>query len=206
MSATFIETPRFPDELAAWATGGRGFKTDIVETYGGQEFRNASWSQARGEWEVQNAWRSANQTNNLHNQYVAMQFFMSCMGQLTGFRFKWYWDYTDTQNNGTGTVALIDATHYQATKTYTTGSTTYVQNIVKPVVGQFTVVGSGVYTVDTTTGIITVSSGAAPTGWTGQYDIPCRFAEDVPDLGLDESSGALLNWQQLKIIEIRDFS
>jgi len=204
MSATFIESPRFPDEVAAWATGGRGFKTDIVETYGGNEFRNAAWSQARGEWEVQNAWRSANPTNNLHNQTVTMQFFMACMGQLLAFRFWWRWDYTDSMNNGTGTVLMIDATHYQMTKTYTVGTTTYVQNILKPVNGATTPTGSGTYTTDSTTGIITVVSGAAPTGWTGQYDVPCRFAGDVPDLGLDESSGALLNWKQLKIIEVRN--
>jgi uncharacterized protein (TIGR02217 family) len=205
MSVTFIESPRFPDEVAAWASGGRGFKTDVVETYGGNEFRNAAWSQARGQWEVQNAWRSANPSNNLHNQTVAMQFFMACRGQLLAFRFKWFWDYTDSMNGGVGTLAVIDATHAQLTKTYTVGTTTYVQNIVKPVVSPaITFTGGSGLSLDTTTGILTYAT--LPSAWQGQYDIPCRFADDVPDLGLDESTGALLNWKQLKIIEVRQFS
>lgn len=38
---------------------------------------------------------------------------------------------------------------------------------------------------------------------TYEYDVPVRFAQDVMDMGLD-SSGALQNWQQLKLIEIRN--
>ncbi len=199
----FIESPRFPDEIAAWATGGRAFKTDIVETYGGDEFRNAAWSQARGEWTVQNAFRSANQANTTHNQYVLMEFFKSCMGQLYAFRFWDRWDYTDSQNNGSGVFHMLTPTTFQMYKRYAISPNTYDQIVQKPVVGTVVVTGGSGPTVDYTTGIVTVSSGT-PTSWTGQFDVPCRFNADLPDLGLEESTGALLLWQQLKIMEVRN--
>jgi hypothetical protein len=51
----FIETPRFPDEVSAWAVGGRAFQTIATENYGGYEYRNAAWAQARGMWDVRSS-------------------------------------------------------------------------------------------------------------------------------------------------------
>lgn len=201
----FIETPRFPDEVAFWAIGGRGFKTTVVETYGGDEYRNAAWSQMRGQWEVQNAFRTLNQWDNSHNISAYLSFFRVCMGQLYGFRFKDFQDYTDSMNGGSGIFVGIDSTHFQLYKKYTQGSITFNQIVQKPVSATVVVTGGASPTVDYTTGIVTVASGT-PTSWTGQYDVPCRFADDNPRLGVDESTGALYNWQQLKVIEIRDIA
>jgi uncharacterized protein (TIGR02217 family) len=202
---SFIESPRFPDEIAFWAVGGRAFKTTVVQTYGGDEFRNAAWSQMRGEFEVQNAFRTANQNDNNHNISLYLSFFRVCMGQLYGFRFKDFQDYTDSMNGGSGIFYMLTATTFQLYKRYTQGSINFDQIVQKPVSASVVVTGGVSPVVDYTTGIVTVSSGT-PTSWTGQYDIPCRFAEDNPRLGMDESSGALYNWQQLKLIEIRDIS
>ena len=197
---SFLETPRFPDDLAAWATGGRGFKTTVVETYGGDEYRNAAWTQRKGEWEITNAWRNNNPAFPAYSVPNLVDFLNVSMGQLGGFRLKDFKDYTD---GGGGIFVLLTATTFQMYKRYTKGALTYDAIIKKPVSATVVVTGGSAPVVDYTTGIVTVSSGT-PTSWTGQYDVPVRFAEDIPNVGLDESSGALNNWQSLKLIELRN--
>ena len=197
--ATFIETPTFPDDLAKWAMGGAAFKTNVVQTYGGNEYRTAAWTQSLAEFEFMNAWRSNREANTTYNWFALLELFNVCMGQLYAFRFRNWQDFTDSMAGGTGTVSMLTGTTWQMTKTYTLGSNTYVKTIYKPRADAVVVGASG--TIDTTTGIIT--SSGTPTGWTGSWDLPCRFADDVPKMGLDESSGALFNWQDLKLIEVR---
>jgi uncharacterized protein (TIGR02217 family) len=203
MSIAFLESPRFPDEIAFWATGGRGFKTTVIETYGGDEYRNAAWSQRRGEWSVANAWRRNYSSNAQYNLPTLTAFINVARGQLGAFRFKDFTDYKDSDAGGAGTFVMIDSTHFQMYKTYTNGAQTYAALIQKPVSGTVIVTGGSSPSVDYTTGIVTVSSGT-PTSWTGQYDVPVRFAEDISTLGPDESTGALYNWQALKLIEVRN--
>ncbi len=67
------------------------------------------------------------------------------------------------------------------------------------------VVGSGTYTVDSTTGIITKTSGSAPTAWTGEFDVPCRFDTDQMQMeSITRAGGNLLtSWKSIPIVEIR---
>lgn len=197
--ATFSEA-LFPVEVSAWAVGGRGFKTTIVQTYGGEEFRNAAWAQSLGEWEVTDAFRSIN-PNSAHAMAALRNFLMAGMGQLLGFRFR---DPQDNTDEGHGILKLISGANWQLYKRYTITSLTYDQIIQKPV-SPIVVTGGTVNTIDYTTGIVTMTSGT-PTAWTGTFDIPARFAEDMPKIGLDNSTGALYDWQQLKIIELRNFT
>lgn len=201
MTANFIESPRFPDEIAFWAQGGRSFKTTVVETYGGDEYRNAAWTQQRGTWSCADAFRAIN-PNSAYNISTAMRFFRSCRGQLYGFRFKDFTDFTDSMNNGAGIFVMLTATTFQMYKQYTTSPLTFNQIIQKPVSGTVVVGGGASPIVDYTTGIVSVVSGT-PTSWTGQFDIPCRFGDDVPGV-MPDSSGALWDWQALKIVETRD--
>ena len=198
----FVETPRFPDSCAYWAQGGRGFKTTVVETYGGDEYRNAAWSQQRGEWNIADAFRSEN-PNSSYNIASVLQFFRAVRGQLYAFRFK---DFTDFQHNdggGTGGVfVMLTSTTFQMYKQYALSPLTFNQIIQKPVSGTVTVNGGSGPIVDYTTGIVSVVSGT-PTSWTGEFDIPVRFADDVPGI-LPDTSGALWDWQSLKLIEIRN--
>jgi uncharacterized protein (TIGR02217 family) len=199
---SFLETPRFPDEIAAWATGGRGFKTTVVETYGGNEYRNAAWSQRRGEWEMVNAWRVPNAAIATYNATQLINFLNTAQGQWGGFRFKDFLDYKDNDMGGAGIFQLITATTFQMYKRYTLGALTYDAKILKPI-SPIVVTGGVSPSVNYATGVVTVASGT-PTAWTGTYDVPVRFAEDVPRIGLDEGSGALLNWQSLKLIELKN--
>jgi uncharacterized protein (TIGR02217 family) len=155
----------------------------------------------RGEWEVQEALRS-NNPGSAYYLKLFVAYFRTVFGQLYAFRFKDYQDYTD---GGAGIFQAIDATHFQMYKQYSNSPLTFNAIIQKPVSATVVVTGGVSPSVDYTTGIVTVASGT-PTSWTGQYDVPCRFAQDIPGMGLDPSTGALWSWQQLKIIEVRDIS
>jgi uncharacterized protein (TIGR02217 family) len=199
----FLESPRFPDEIAYWAIGGRAFQTIVVQTYGGDEYRNAAWQYALGEWDFQDAWRVADANSAWASlaQKLLRNFFAVLYGQLGAFRFKDFSDYTD---EGHGVFTAIDATHFQMFKAYTSGSATYNHPVYKPVTGTVTVTGGSSPSVDYTTGVVTVSSGT-PTSWVGQFDKPVRFGSDLPKMGPD-SSGALYNWQGIKLVEVRNLS
>lgn len=196
--ATFIETPRFPDEISAWASGGRGFKTTVVETYGGDEYRNAAWSQSRGEWDISEVLRSTN-PNSAYAHKIIRNYFRVCKGQLYGFRFR---DPEDNSDEGGGVFVQLTSTTFQMYKQYAISPLSDLQIIIKPVSGSVDVTGGIGASVNYTTGVVTVSSGT-PTSWTGNFDFPVRFDGDLPRMGLD-ASGAYFNWQGLRIIEIRN--
>jgi uncharacterized protein (TIGR02217 family) len=196
--ATFSEA-LFPLEVSAWAIGGRGFKTTVVQTYGGDEYRNAAWSQALGEWDVTEALRNTN-PNATYAVKALRAFIMAGMGMLYPFRFRDPQDHTD---EGGGVLTLISGSNYQLKKRYSITSFTYDQTVTKPV-NPIVVTGGTVNSVDYTTGIVTMTSGT-PTSWTGSFDIPARFAEDYPHIGLEPSTGAMFAWQQIKLIEVRNY-
>jgi uncharacterized protein (TIGR02217 family) len=194
---SFLETPRFPDVPAAWMTGGRGWMTTVVRTYGGNEYRNAAWQQPLGEWQIQNAWASATPAAYAaaFNVGQFVKFMRVNQGMFNGFRIK---DFTDYQDEGGGIFVSLGGGLSQMYKAITLGAITFNQIVNKPV-SPIAITGGG--SLDYTTGIVT---GGSPTAWTGTYDIPARFATDAMDVGLDESSGALYNWQSLKLTEIRN--
>lgn len=209
----FLESPRFPDEIAAWAIGGRGFSTTVVETYGGIEYRNAAWSQARGAWEIRNEALRSNNPVSPYSMQALRTLYRCAFGQLYAFRFKDYQDYQDENGGVLGTTGLAVAAtlSYQMFKNYVLSPLSYQQMVQKPVAGTVKVYIQGVlqvsgYTLDTTTGIVTF--GSQPTvgntlTWTGQFDVPVRFASDVPTMGL-EMTGALWEWEMLKLVEVRN--
>lgn len=170
----FIESPRFPDWIAVWASGGVAFQTSVIRTDGGQEFRNANWTAGLGTWSFQEAYTTVDAASSTLCQKLLRNFFMASMGQFGGFRFK---DFLDFKDEGAGVFVMIDSTHFQMYKQYVTGSGTYNHPIVKPVNSTVVVTGGSSPSVDYTTGIVTVSSGT-PASWTGEFDRPVRFGDD----------------------------
>lgn len=67
-----------------------------------------------------------------------------------------------------------------------------------------TITGGPTYTLDYTTGILTLSSGSLTT-WSGQFDVPCRF--DIDEMKgeiLDKKGGAfIMGWNSVPIVEVR---
>jgi uncharacterized protein (TIGR02217 family) len=305
---TFLETPRFPDDLAIWALGGVCFNTTVVGSTSGREERNVLWQVGRGRWDLQNTFRKNGAvTDGLTVQYLR-NFFRYMKGQAYGFRFK---DWTDYQDEGNGLLGAPITTYaqaftpsgtglgvpqYQMFKQYAAAPLADYRLIQKPYSGN---VPTNIYrggvlvaqgsaagncAVDSTTGLVTfvpdsttaitgwtpgsttaftvaavpaawavgkelyfsgitgdtssvlngqavaitaisgtsVTVGASTTGdtlsggsaayypqptetltWTGEFDVPCRFATDQFSPQLDVGSGALYGFQTLQIVEIR---
>ncbi len=192
---------QFPPKIAYGATGGPEFNTTISTTFGGFEQRNVNWLKSRGRWDVSTG------IKNKTDMDMVQAFFRARFGKAYGFRFKDWSDYQAVgQNIGTGNGAL---TAFQLTKTYVSGSNTYVREIKKPVTGTVKIYlnsvlqGSG-YSVDHATGIVTFS--AAPGGGVAvssdyDFDVPVRFDTDALSVRID--GPAQYMWDSVPIVETR---
>lgn len=121
-----------------------------------------------------------------------------------GFLFRDWRDYVGTQS---GTALLnTSANLWQLRRKYTFGSVSVYRNITKPVAGTVAILEAGgspcTFTLDTTTGIATVTAGT-PSYWTGQFDVPVTFEDDSFIETLDSSLANLaLQMPQIKLEEI----
>ncbi|KVN08207.1 hypothetical protein WT09_30760 [Burkholderia stagnalis] len=188
MPAPFLESPTFPDDLAVWARGGVSYNTNVSGSASGREQRNVVWNFARGQWDLQNCFRT---NGGVVDQYSVQQlrnFFRVCKGQAYGFRFK---DFTDYQDEGSGLLGAPLTTYtqavvpsgtgagvptYQMYKAYVAAPLADYRVIQKPRLVVFqrngapvTIgTGAGQATLDATTGLLTFTadSSASVTGWT----------------------------------------
>lgn len=164
---------RLDDDLAYGSSGGPSFSTDVVIMSSGHERRNIRWIDARRSWDLAYSIINQERLDSL------LAFFVARQGRGHGFRFKDISDFTATVQP----TALVTGLQYQLQKAYTSGSTTILRDIQKPVSGQVTVYVDAVEvgaTVNLTTGIVTLNSspGAGVVTWSGQFDIPVRFDTD----------------------------
>jgi len=109
-----------------------------------------------------------------------------------------------TSYSSTTLVVAVDTIGGSGTHAdWTLTAGTEDRKIVKPVRNISIAGGSGI-SVDYTTGIVTFSG--APTSWSGEFDVPCRF--DIDQLKgeiIDRSKGQLLiSYQSIPIVELRN--
>lgn len=192
---------QFPNDIAYGATGGPEFATSVVATASGYEQRNINWSAARGRWDVASGLKKQTQLDTL------IAFFRARKGRAHAFRFKDWTDYKATaQALGTGNGTI---TTFQLIRTYSSGGSTDVRTITKPVVGTVKVYLAGVqqmsgWSVNTTTGIITFST--APGNGVAvaadyEFDVPVRFDTDRMAVTIEQIN--LHQWSSIGIVEIR---
>lgn len=210
---TFIETPRFPDDISYGSRGGPGWATTVIETDSGAESRNQRWSYPRHEYDV------AMGINTLARLEALLIYFHVMAGRAIGFRFKDWMDYKSCNRDetpaatdcaiGTGDGATAA---FQLVKVYTEGAYTRSRKITKPVSGTLLVaveaaaLTEGVeYNVSYTTGIITFTEGNIPTEGQAitagyEFDVPVRFDTDRLSINIDDyNAGAA----QVPLIELK---
>ena len=192
MSAPFLESPRFPEDLSYTSRGGPRYSTAVVMTKSGAEYRNQNWTYPLHVFDAQKENRTVSQMESL------LDFFHAVGGQYCGFRYKDWADFkscnlgaglfatavSDTdQTLGTGDAVETD---FQLVKVYTAGAISRTRKIGKPVAGSVVVALDGVsqasgWSVDTTTGIVTFvtppGNGVVVTAGF-EFDVPVRFASD----------------------------
>lgn len=186
---SFIESPRFPDDIAYGAVGGPGYSTDVVVVASGYEKRNQNWASARRRYEVA-------YIRNQTQMDALVAFFHAAAGKANGFRLKDHADYTVAVSAGRiGSAAIGDGTPgpFQLVKRYTSGANTTDRAVQKPVTATLYKGGAaqtaGVhYTLDSATGLVTWLAVASQsiTGHTVGAAHQFTTASDIPGLVIGE--------------------
>ncbi len=165
-------------------TGADEFSTIVSTSDSGDETRDQTRDEDLGSWVILFQQRK----EFLVKEFRA--FFKAAKGRANTWRLQDPDDYIAA--SGEGVLTVIDATHWQMRKRWTTQGITADNKVVLPVSGTIAISGGGTYSVSYTTGIVTKTGGADPTGWTGQFDKLCRFDIDKLDRTFQDGSGGHL--------------
>lgn len=184
-----------PAPFALGASGGPERRVDIVALGSGHEARNTPWAHGRRRYDIGGAVRS------LDDLHTLIAFFEARRGALYGFRFRDPFDFKSCapsavpspldQSIGAGDGAQVV---FQLAKAYADAGGAYARPISKPISASVRVavaggeLGSGAFSVDATTGELTLASApaagqAVTAGF--QFDTPVRFDIDRLDVSLD---------------------
>jgi uncharacterized protein (TIGR02217 family) len=210
---TFHET-LFPLDIALKSAGGPQRRTDIVALGSGAEERNARWAHSRRRYDAGYGVK----TFETLSQVLA--FFEERRGRLYGFRWRDRLDHSSAAPGHTTTAAdqIIGigdgiTNEFQLSKTYGSLYSPYRRPIAKPVPDSVRVAvaenvleeGTG-FTVDTTTGVITLAAAHIPENGTAitagfLFDVPVRFDTDYLEIDLSAfAAGAI---PKIPLVEIR---
>lgn len=190
---SFHEAPRFPDKLAYGLLVGPLDSRTRIRTDSGQVTINVNWAHYLTKFNGTTTHRTQAERDEIDSFFRAVR--------ADGFRVK---DWSDYKSDSRGVVTALSSTTWQIGKTYASGSTTYTRKIAKPV-STITVAGGGSYTVDYTTGIVTKVSGASPTGWSGEFDVPVQFDSDelLWQVATRGAAGLMYTCDELTMTEMR---
>jgi uncharacterized protein (TIGR02217 family) len=181
---------RFPAALEQTAQGGPSYNTNVVTTLAGYEQRNANWSMPRYSWTATVPYGDQATFDEL------LAFFHARAGQLYGFRFSDPADNTAVdQPVWHDTVAGV----WRLAKAYPSGPVTLLRKITRPVLTTVTLSHGG--TVDYSTGIVTGGATDGSNTWSGQFDVPVRFAKDAFTLTMQQVDVGIAS---VDLIEIRE--
>lgn len=168
--ASFIESPRFPDDISYGSSGGPAFFNNKVVAPNGQRKVNIRRTQPLGAYNVALGVKTQAQLDHLH------AFFLACFGGAIAFRYKDWADFRASSAQGIlkNINASTTSNAKQMYKRYSVSESVYFdRKIQKPVPGTVMLAG-GTGAVDYTTGIVTGSA----TTWAGEFDTPVAFSVD----------------------------
>ena len=179
---------RISVDVERGASGGPRFNTTVqTSALSPAETRVQNWAYERGQWDIGYGVRRREDAQEI------ISFFRSRRGRLHSFRFR---DWSDYQaNQETFAIMGQGGNTFQLTKTYgRSDPDPYIRKITKPVVSTveiFQISDHGIYVpvsnvnISSLTGIVTVSAAEVIAGvtlaWSGDFDIPVRFASDELD-------------------------
>jgi len=198
---TFLNV-QFPLEVAAGASGGPIYSTDVIVMGSGFEQRNQNWAGSRATWDVSRACDTEAKRGAL------IAFFRVAKGRANSFRFRDFTDYKASLSEGI--LAALGGNDYQLQKRYSNAAGAEDRDIIKPVSGTLTIRdGAAVlveavdYSVDYATGIVTALGGTPPVpdSWAGEFDVHARFAQD--SLRLAHEALEVFRGQGIEILEVR---
>ncbi len=194
---SFLDTPRFPDDISYRSKGGPLYNTTIIQVDSGYEQRNINWALPKCAFDVSYGVKTQAQL------YSLIEFFHVVAGRGHSFRYKDWSDYKSCDDQTHGTVSDTDQTlgtgdvggtvDFQLLKKYEKGALSRNRYITKPVAGTVVVSLDDVpqasgWTCNYATGVITF----APAPGNGvvvkagfEYDVPVRFDSDSIETQFD---------------------
>jgi uncharacterized protein (TIGR02217 family) len=194
---SFLETPRFPDNIAYGSRGGPMYSTRVIRVHSGHTKSFSRWTYPLHQYDVSYGIRAQ------EDVYSVLEFFHACGAREHKLRFKDFQDFKSTSDMRTA-ITATDQTlgtgdgvekDFQLIKTYTKGALSKARKIAKPLAGALASLddvpqGSG-WTLDATTGLLSFS--VAPSfgvvvkaGF--EFDVPVAFADDVLDIQWDDKN------------------
>lgn len=196
----FIESPSFPLVLSLGATGGPGYRTDVVQRSSGIEQRNVNWREPLCTWDVGSRHRTRAEVEPLLHFFHAV-----AQGSAHVWRFRDPTDHHFHTVLGAGDGVTMT---YQLMKVYTYGVRRVTRRIVKPIPGSVRVwidsVELDTFALDTTTGVLTLPTppalGQIVRTW-GLYEVPARFAQDV--LPITRVDQQVVSLENIELVEVR---
>ncbi len=207
--ADFLEE-RLSDLIRYGSTWAENFAVNAVTTSGGSEYRSLVHPYPVREFDISYMLDDVDLWSELVNVY------MRAHGTFAGFRARCYDEWSSNGPKGTPTALdqptiVLAATTRQLVKQYgtdkTAGTSGYpYRKIRKPVSGTVLVakngtpLGGGAFTVDTTTGIVTVAGALLSDTITAgfQFDFPVRFVTALP-VGMDYPG-----WRPVESLKLRE--
>lgn len=207
---SFDDVP-FPLVLARRSAAGPEFRTTIVETASGREYRNQEWAEARLRFDAARGVRSVPERDQL------LDFFYARRGRARAFPLR---DFTDFSSNGSsgepdpGDQVLgegngLDAA-FQLIKWYGTGPGAYLRRILLPVAESVRVALDGVeqasgWSVSRPGGIVTFDappSAGVVVSAGFLFDVPVRF--DTDRIELQWLSPTAEELSEVPLVEVRE--
>lgn len=193
----------FPERIAYGAVGGPKFKTTVMSLASGYEKRNIDWSKVRHEYDVSYGLKTQAELEEIR------EFFYARKGKAYGFLFKDWADYKLAQSIGStnGSQAA-----FQIFKRYDDSAALYDRNLTKIKASGFqisvgaTVLGPGNFTLNATTGIVTLDNSFATTTAqsvvvTCEFYVPVRFDTDHLATVLEDFN--VFSWGGIPLVEVR---
>jgi uncharacterized protein (TIGR02217 family) len=211
---TVFHETLFPLDIALKSVGGPQRRTDIVALGSGAEERNARWVHSRRRYDAGYGVK----TFETLSQVLA--FFEERRGRLYGFRWRDRLDHSSAAPGHAVTpadqvIGIGDGITkaFQLSKTYGSLYSPYRRPIAKPVPDSVRVAvaeneleeGNG-FTVDTKTGLITLSAAYVPASGSAitagfRFDVPVRFDTDYLEIDLSAfAAGAI---PKIPLVEIK---
>lgn len=216
---SFLESPRFPDNVSRGVSFGPEYITVITQSMSGYEQRNKVRSRALSKGECSHSVKTLLQYQEL------VKFFRSVGGRHLGFRFKDWSDFQLTQAESKLVLIANTVNQFQISKNYeiATGFSE-VRPIRKPVVGTTAVylsgspltvgAAAGNYSIDNTTGVVTLVANQTKgvsthtVGVTHQLTLSTAFSPNVVPgdkialSGVTGTAATLLNGKVLTVMTV----
>ncbi|MDF2097318.1 DUF2460 domain-containing protein [Aquibaculum arenosum] len=206
----------FPHPLSRRSAGGPEFRTAIVETASGREYRNQEWAAARLRFDAARGLRSVAERDAL------LAFFYARRGRARSFPLRDFSDHSSAPSGpggGTGTPDPGDqslgegdgqTTAFQLLKWYGEGAGAYARTILLPVTASVRVALDGVeqasgWSVSRPGGVVTFETPPAngvlvSAGFL--FEVPVRF--DADRIEMQWISPAAQELGEVPLVEVRD--